>query len=59
VDTRKLADFLWRWRHILVTPIVHPEFSGVRVSPSVYTLPGEIDLFCEVMEGVAEKGIPA
>ncbi|MFL6261845.1 MAG: aminotransferase class V-fold PLP-dependent enzyme [Thermoanaerobaculia bacterium] len=59
VDTRKLADYLWKRRHILVTPIVHPEFSGVRVSPSVYTLPGEIDAFREVMEEVAEKGIPA
>ncbi|HEY4564328.1 MAG TPA: aminotransferase class V-fold PLP-dependent enzyme [Thermoanaerobaculia bacterium] len=59
VDTRKLADHLWRRRRILVTPIVHPEFSGVRISPSVYTLPGEIDAFCEAMEEVAEKGIPA
>ncbi|HEY4594427.1 MAG TPA: aminotransferase class V-fold PLP-dependent enzyme [Thermoanaerobaculia bacterium] len=59
VDTRKLADHLWRRRRILVTPIVHPEFSGVRISPSVYTLPAEIDAFCEAMEEVAEKGIPA
>ncbi len=59
VDTRKLADHLWRRRHILATPIVHPEFSGVRVSPSVYTLPGEVDAFCEAMEEVLEKGIPA
>ncbi|HEY4594975.1 MAG TPA: aminotransferase class V-fold PLP-dependent enzyme, partial [Thermoanaerobaculia bacterium] len=59
VDTRKLADHLWRRRRILVTPIVHPEFSGVRISPSVYTLPAEIDTFCEAMEEVAEQGIPA
>jgi selenocysteine lyase/cysteine desulfurase len=59
MDTRRLADHLWRRRHILVTPIVHPEFSGVRVSPSVYTTLGEIDLFCEAMEEVLEKGLPA
>jgi len=59
VDTRKLADYLWRRRHILVTPIVHPEFSGVRISPSVYTTAGEIDLFSEAMEEIAENGIPA
>ena len=59
VDTRKLADHLWRRRHILVTPIVHPEFSGVRISPSVYTTAGEIDLFGEAMEEVLEKGLPA
>jgi isopenicillin-N epimerase len=58
VDTRRLADHLWKRHRILVTPIVHPEFSGVRVSPSVYTTPGEIDLFSEAMERIAEQGIP-
>jgi len=58
VDTRKLADYLWRRQHILVTPIVHPKFSGVRISPSVYTTVEEIDRFSEAMEQIAEKGIP-
>ena len=58
VDTRKLADYLWKRQHILVTPIVHPEFSGVRISPSVYTTVEEIDRFSEAMEQIAEKGIP-
>jgi isopenicillin-N epimerase len=57
VDTRKLADHLWRRHHILVTPIVHPEFSGVRISPSVYTTIEEIDRFSEAMEEIAEKEI--
>ncbi len=56
VDTRKLADHLWKRHHILVTPIVHPEFSGVRISPSVYTTVEEIDRFSEAMEWIAEKG---
>ena len=59
VETRRLADHLWRRHHILVTPIVHPEFSGVRISPSVYTTAEEIDRFSEAMETIAEKGIPA
>jgi selenocysteine lyase/cysteine desulfurase len=58
VDTRKLAEHLWKRHHILVTPIVHPEFSGVRISPSVYTTVEEIDRFSEAMEQIAEKGIP-
>jgi selenocysteine lyase/cysteine desulfurase len=58
VDTRKLADYLWKRQHILVTPIVHPEFSGVRISPSVYTTVEEIDRFSEAMEQIAEKGLP-
>jgi len=58
VDTRKLVDHLWKRHRILVTPIVHPEFSGVRISPSVYTTVAEIDLFSDAMERIAEKGIP-
>jgi selenocysteine lyase/cysteine desulfurase len=57
VDTRKLADHLWKRQRILVTPIVHPEFSGVRISPSVYTTGEEIDRFSEAMERIAEKGL--
>ena len=58
LDPGKLADHLWQRHHILVTPIVHPEFRGLRVTPSVYTTLAEIDQFSEVMEEIAEKGIP-
>lgn len=47
-------------RHLdLVTPIVHPELEGLRVTPSVYTTLEEIDRFCEVMEEVVERGLPS
>ena len=59
LDTRKVAEHLWKHHHILVTPIVHPEFSGLRISPSVYTTVEEIDQLSETMEWIAEKGIPA
>jgi isopenicillin-N epimerase len=59
IDTSQLAEHLWKKHHILVTPIVHPEFQGIRVTPSVYTTLDEIDRFCEVVETVIEKGIPA
>lgn len=58
LDPRKLADHLWQRRDILATPIVHPEFRGLRVTPSVYTTLGEIDQFSEVMVEIAEKGLP-
>ena len=46
-------------RHkILATPIAHEEFKGVRVTPSVYTTLAELDRFCEVMAGIARKGLP-
>lgn len=59
VEPGPLADYLWKQQRILATPIVHPEFRGLRVTPSVYTTLEEIDHFSEVMEGIAEKGLPA
>jgi selenocysteine lyase/cysteine desulfurase len=59
VDPGKLAEHLWKKHHILVTPIGHPEFRGLRVTPSVYTTVEEIDRFSEVMEQVIERGLPA
>ncbi len=59
VETGKLAQHLWDKHRILVTPIIHPEFEGLRVTPSVYTTLEEIDRFCEVMENVVERGLPA
>ena len=46
-------------RRIIVTPIVHEEFRGLRVTPNVYTTLGEIDAFVEEMERVVERGLPA
>jgi len=46
-------------RHkIYATPIVHEEFKGVRITPSVYTTLEELDRFCEAMRTVARKGLP-
>jgi len=58
VDSRELADHLWETSRILVVGIKHPEFEGVRVSPSVFTTLEEIDRFAEAMETVARDGLP-
>src|SRR5712691_5953000 len=50
VDVGKLVSYLWDKQRIIVTPIVHPEFSCVRVTPNVYTTLAEIDRFADVME---------
>jgi isopenicillin-N epimerase len=59
VDTKKLADHLWNTRRIIVVPILHEEYQGLRVTPNVYTTPAEVDAFAEEMERVIAKGLPA
>ena len=59
VDSVELANHLWDTKRILVVGIKHPEFEGVRVSPSVFTTLEEIDRFAEAMEAVARDGLPA
>ena len=58
VEPVQLAKYLFAAHRIFVTPIVHDEFKGIRVTPSVYTTGEELDRFCEVMETVAKRGIP-
>ncbi len=58
VDSVELADYLWARHRILVVAIKHPEFEGIRVSPSVYTTVEEIDRFADAMEAVIRRGIP-
>ena len=44
---------LWeKWR-IIATPIVHPEFEGVRVTPNVYTTLEEVDTLAEAITTLA------
>ena len=49
----KVADHLWTTSRILVTPIVHAEYQGIRVTPNVYTTLREIDTFSEAIERLA------
>ena len=57
-DPVALCEYLFRRHKIFATPIVHEEFKGVRITPSVYTTLKELDRFSEVMSSVARKGLP-
>lgn len=59
VEPGALDAWLWEKHRILATPIVHQEFRGIRVSPSVYTTLQELDRFCDAMEQVIQHGLPA
>src|SRR5256714_3767046 len=54
-----VAKYLFDKHHIFTVPIVHEEFQGIRVTPNVYTALYELDRFCEQMELIARKGLPA
>ncbi len=58
IDSADLQRHLWHAHRILVTPIRHPEFEGIRVTPHVYTTLDEIDRFAEAMEAVLRHGLP-
>ncbi|HSR66326.1 MAG TPA: aminotransferase class V-fold PLP-dependent enzyme [Acidobacteriota bacterium] len=59
VDSGELTSHLWRQHHIIVTPIKHPEFEGLRITPNVYTTLQELERFCDAMENVIRNGMPA
>ena len=59
VDPAALIAHLWDRHRIISVAIKHDEFQGIRVSPSVYTRPEELDRFVDVMTGVIRNGIPA
>jgi len=53
VDTTKAVQQLWeKWR-IIATPINHAEYTGIRVTPNVYTTLDDIDTFGDAMEKIA------
>jgi selenocysteine lyase/cysteine desulfurase len=59
VDSVALAKHLFDTRRIIVVPIKHDEFEGLRVTPCVYTTTDEVDRFAEAIEQVIAKGLPA
>ena len=57
MDFGKLGGWLAARHHIVTTPMVQPEFSGLRVTPNVYTTLDEIDYFADRMVEAVTKGI--
>jgi isopenicillin-N epimerase len=57
LDMPKLGAWLMDKYRIVNTPIVHPEFSGIRITPNVYTTVDEVDLFAEKVLEAIRKGI--
>lgn len=58
LDPATLAAHLWDRHRIIVTPIKHAEYEGIRVTPNVYTTVQEVDTFAAVVERVLDRGLP-
>jgi selenocysteine lyase/cysteine desulfurase len=59
MDMGKLREWLLHKHRIVTTPIVHEEFAGLRVTPSVYTTIEEVDRFAETLLAGVKNGIHA
>ena len=50
VDAGKLRDTLYNKYNIITTYMPHDRYSGLRITPNVYSTVREIDYFSEVVE---------
>jgi len=50
VNAAKIQEALWTKHSILTAHMGHEEYSGLRVTPNVYTTVGEVDLFADTVE---------
>ncbi len=57
LDFGKLGAWLMSKHRIVNTPIGHPEFNGLRITPNVYTTIDEIDTFADKMTDAIKNGI--
>ena len=57
LDMLKLNGWLWDKHRIVNTYIGHPEFTGLRITPNVYTTPDEVDVFSEKVLEAIRKGV--
>ena len=52
-----MTAHLWNKQRIIVTPIKHAEFQGLRITPNLYTTLGEIDTFVGAITDVLKHGV--
>ncbi|MEE4360977.1 MAG: aminotransferase class V-fold PLP-dependent enzyme [Pseudomonadales bacterium] len=57
LEPRALSNWLWQQHRIIVAPIFHPDCPGLRVTPSVYTTPSELERFVDAMREAIRMGI--
>ncbi|MEN9636048.1 MAG: Isopenicillin epimerase [Verrucomicrobiota bacterium] len=57
LPAQPLAKWLWERHRIVVRPVEHPEFSGIRVTPNLSTTSGEIDTLSAALRTALNQGL--
>ncbi|HEX9165232.1 MAG TPA: aminotransferase class V-fold PLP-dependent enzyme [Gemmatimonadales bacterium] len=57
MEFSKLGGWLMDKHRIVTTGIGHPEFTGLRITPNVYTTVDEVDLFADKVLEAIKKGV--
>jgi selenocysteine lyase/cysteine desulfurase len=57
IDSVKLAEQLWDRHRIVVIPIKHEQFEGIRVTPNAYSTFDGVDIFVDAMKRALTKGV--
>ena len=57
IEPGKLGSWLLENYKIVNTPIVHPEFNGIRITPSIYTTIDELDTFVGAVTKAIKSGV--
>jgi selenocysteine lyase/cysteine desulfurase len=57
IDPAKLSEHLLAKHRIVTIAINHSQFSGIRVTPNVYTTLKEVDTFTHVAQQIVSRGI--
>jgi selenocysteine lyase/cysteine desulfurase len=57
IEPGKLHGWLLREHRIQTVSITHPQFSGLRITPNVFTTVDEVDLFADRMLEAVRRGV--
>jgi len=57
IDSGKIFGNLYEKYKIVTSPTGHAQFSGVRITPNVYSTVDEVDVFIDAMKKILDKGI--
>lgn len=49
-DPVRVTDYLMSKYRIIATPVVHDEFSGIRITPNIFTSVEQLDRFCDAVK---------